>query len=171
MWWCSELGGCDRDGRSCTPELSCHATRTAYAFTEDDLISVFATRAACEADRTFAAETGARPSACTKVGPRPVPRPRVPRGRGFYCLAYTVGGTPTSTCDRSDIVCSPDFARETRHASLQWGTTFEDGACERQQTAWATQPKGDEEAVVKKTREQCEAYRALLGGYPCVEIK
>ncbi len=174
-WWCDSWGNCHRDQWDCTENGdTCGEVVDAYVFTSGDSVLVdvhsFDTKELCTERQRQTARYDEDVSACVRVGPTKIPAPKLPRGRGWYCMAYQAATMNIVECLRSKRSCEKQVDAVFRMEGIL--ATKVSSRCAFHAKVWASASVSlTEEAGVMPTRDQCESSRRLDMGYPCVEVK
>jgi hypothetical protein len=172
-WWCDSFGQCHRDEADCTEDgNTCGEVIDAYVFTSGDSVlydvHAYATKALCmERQRSYDEDV----SVCVRVGPTKIPAPKIPRGRGWYCMTYQADTMGIVECVRSKKECDKHVEAVLRVGTAGLGAKL-GSRCEFHAKLWASASWDlTEEASITRTREECESSRKVVRGYPCVEVK
>ena len=179
-WWCAKNGSCDRERDDCNGSSvgGCRSQASAYAYSskspKDSFAAVslvYASKAHCEENRAFSIEDGNRVSKCVVVGAKAAPprkRAVLPRGRGFYCSRYTVGGQPSSSCGREEDGC----VRALGVVTMLEPSAAVQSECGQRRSAWASEKEEPEGAffMISETKVDCETLRTQLGGTRCKQV-
>ena len=186
-WWCTKSldhHPCYRTKAACTKNgATCAEQKAVFAYSVvssgDDLVFVHDSAKICEAQRHAFIDgdtTGdiTASSACTRVGAKAPPPPRLPAGKAFWCHSYSVKNRALSLCDRDKKRCIASYEskatglHDRKNAPVH--TWME---CTKHATAWGW-IEGDGKqrwySALFVDKVHCEAMRKA-GTEACVSVK